>query len=64
LRAHGFAAVISGAGPSVLVLCSDPSQRVKVSQLVKAHQGGVWSSHMLTVDERGATVETLPALAD
>jgi homoserine kinase len=64
LRSHGFAAVVSGAGPSVLVLCSDPSQRLEVAELVKKHKGGSWTSHMLTVDERGATVEALPELAD
>lgn len=64
LRKQGFAAVVSGAGPSVLVLCSDPSQRLAVADLVAAHPGGTWTSHMLTVDERGATVEELPALAD
>lgn len=64
LRKLGFAAVVSGAGPSVLVLCSDPSQRLAVSEVVAAHAGGTWTSHMLTVDERGATVEELPALAD
>jgi len=64
LRSAGFAAVVSGAGPSVLILCSDPAQRLEVQKVVDAHQGGVWSSHMLTVDERGATVGELPALAD
>jgi len=64
LRAQGFAAVVSGAGPSVLVLCSDPSQRLAVSELISKHRGGKWTSHMLTVDERGATVEALPKLAD
>jgi len=60
LRAKGYAAVVSGAGPSVLVLCSDPSQRLAVADLVHAHKGGTWTPHMLTVDERGATVEELP----
>lgn len=64
LRAKGFAAVVSGAGPSVLILCSDPSQRLAVADMVQAHKGGTWTSHMLTVDERGATVEALPELAD
>lgn len=64
LRAKGYAAVVSGAGPSVLILCSDPSQRRAVADLVHAHKGGTWTSHMLTVDERGATVEELPKLAD
>jgi homoserine kinase len=64
LRAQGYAAVVSGAGPSVLILCPDPGQRLDVARLVEAHQGGTWTSHMLTVDERGATVEEVPALAD
>jgi homoserine kinase len=64
LRTKGYAAVVSGAGPSVLILCSDPGQRLDIAGLVDAHQGGTWTSHMLTVDERGATVEEVPALAD
>lgn len=64
LRAQGYPAVVSGAGPSVLVLCPDPGQRLDIAQVVEAHGGGKWTSHMLTVDERGATVETVPALAD
>ena len=64
LRKQGFAAVVSGAGPSVLILCSDPSQRAEVASIVESHGGGSWASHMLTVDERGATVEEVPTLAD
>lgn len=64
LRAKGYAAVVSGAGPSVLILCPDPGQRLDIAQVVDSHQGGSWTSHMLTVDERGATVEEVPALAD
>ena len=64
LRKQGFAAVVSGAGPSVLILCSDPSQRAEVADIVESHGGGSWASHMLTVDERGATVEEVPTLAD
>jgi homoserine kinase len=64
LRSQGYPAVVSGAGPSVLVLCPDPGQRLDIAQLVEAHGGGKWTSHMLTVDERGATVEAVPALAD
>ena len=64
LRKQGFAAVVSGAGPSVLILCSDPSQRAEVAGIVESHGGGSWASHMLTVDERGATVEEVPTLAD
>ena len=64
LRAKGYAAVVSGAGPSVLILCPDPGQRLDIAQVVEAHPGGTWTTHMLTVDERGATVEEVPALAD
>lgn len=64
LRKQGLAAVVSGAGPSILVLCSDPAQRIQAEALVAKHQETPWHCRMLTVDERGATVETLPALAD
>jgi len=58
LRAAGFAAVVSGAGPSVLVLCSDPSQRLAAIEVARKHQDTVWEPHMLAVDFKGATVET------
>jgi homoserine kinase len=64
LRSKGYAAVVSGAGPSVLVLCPDPGQRLDIAGIVESHKGGKWTSHMLTVDERGATVDEVPALAD
>ncbi len=64
LRRQGLAAVVSGAGPSILVLCSDPAQRVQAEAVVAKNQESSWTCRMLTVDERGATVETLPALAD
>jgi len=64
LRKKGLAAVVSGAGPSVLVLCNDPAQRLDAEAVVEATQKGQWDCRMLTVDERGATVEILPALAD
>ena len=64
LRKKGLPAVVSGAGPSVLVLCSDPAQRLQAQEIVEATQKGQWDCRMLTVDERGATVEALPALAD
>lgn len=61
LRAHGHAAVVSGAGPSVLVLCSDPAERLVAAELVAAHQGVAWQSLMLAVDFKGATVNLHPA---
>lgn len=58
LREHGLAAVVSGAGPSVLVLASDPSQRLVAAELVAAHATTPWESLMLAVDFKGATVVT------
>jgi len=56
LRAAGFAAVVSGAGPSILVLCSDPSARLRAAELVAAKQQTPWHPHLLAVDFQGATV--------
>jgi homoserine kinase len=57
LRDNGFAAVVSGAGPSVLVLCSDPAQRLDAAALVAARTSGDWDPLMLAVDFKGATVQ-------
>jgi homoserine kinase len=59
LRSHGFAAVISGAGPSVLVLCSDPAQRLAAADLVEREAGAPWQPYLLAVDVKGATVTPL-----
>jgi homoserine kinase len=56
LREAGFAAVVSGAGPSILVLGSDPSQRLAAAALVAEHSETPWSALMLAVDLKGATV--------
>lgn len=58
LRANGLAAVVSGAGPSILVLASDPSQRLVAAQLVADHATTPWESLLLAVDFKGATVNT------
>lgn len=63
LRAEGLAAVVSGAGPSILVLGSDPAQRLRAAELVDAHAATPWRSMMLAVDFRGATVVPRPAEA-
>lgn len=63
LRTHGLAAVVSGAGPSVLVLCSDPAQRLHAADLIEQHATTPWVSHMLAVDFKGATVSTHPVEA-
>ena len=61
LRSHGLAAVVSGAGPSILVLGSDPAQRTLAAELVAEHAASPWQSLMLAVDFKGATVIAHPA---
>ena len=56
LREHGHAAVVSGAGPSILVLSSDPSARLAAADLVAEHAETAWTPLMLAVDFKGATV--------
>jgi len=61
LREHGFAAVVSGAGPSILVLADDPGRRLEATALVAEHATTPWQSLMLAVDFKGATVGGHPA---
>ncbi|MGO4783951.1 homoserine kinase [Cryobacterium sp. W22_MBD10_FK3] len=56
LRENGFAAVVSGAGPSILVLASDPGQRLVAAELVAQTSETPWQTLMLAVDFKGATV--------
>lgn len=63
LREHDLAAVVSGAGPSILVLGSDPSQRLRAEELIHAHATTPWNCLLLAVDFRGATVVTHSAEA-
>jgi homoserine kinase len=58
LRDNGLAAVVSGAGPSILVLADDPSQRLVAAELVAASSTTAWRSLLLAVDFKGATVMT------
>lgn len=60
LRAEGFAAVVSGAGPSVLVLTDDPVERARAAAIVEKSTDTAWECLMLAVDFKGATVEVLP----
>jgi homoserine kinase len=62
LRQHGLAAVVSGAGPSLLVLGSDPAQRLTAAELVQRHAESDWRPLMLAVDLGGATVAAHSAL--
>ena len=63
LREQGFPAVVSGAGPSILVLCSDPAQRLAAVELVESESATPWRSLVLAVDFKGATVVTHPVEA-
>lgn len=56
LRGHGLAAVVSGAGPSILVLCDDPSERLRAAELIERNAETPWDCLLLAVDFRGATV--------
>lgn len=60
LRANGLPAVVSGAGPSILVLCSDPAQRLVAAELIADSDGSPWQSLLLAVDFKGATVSVHP----
>jgi homoserine kinase len=55
MRENGHAAVVSGAGPSVLVLASDPAQRLEAAKLA-AKNYPQWRALLLAVDFKGATV--------
>ena len=64
LRRNGLPAVVSGAGPSILVLCSDPAQRLVAADLVSSTMHDAWQTLMLAVDFKGATVVTHPVEAE
>ncbi|MEN9970122.1 MAG: hypothetical protein RLZZ229_330 [Actinomycetota bacterium] len=57
MRENGYAAVVSGAGPSVLVLASGPAERLAAAKLAAKHYPD-WSALLLAVDFKGATVIT------
>lgn len=59
LRQNGHAAVVSGAGPSILVLSSGPAERLAAADLV-AKEAPDWRVLTLAVDIKGATVEEIP----
>ncbi|GAA1794416.1 MULTISPECIES: homoserine kinase [Leucobacter] len=61
LRAAGHAAVVSGAGPSILVLSPGPAERLAAAELAAEH-GPEWQRLLLAVDIKGATVEEIPAV--
>jgi homoserine kinase len=55
LREAGHAAVVSGAGPSVLVLCNGPAERLEAAKLATTRYPQ-WTPLLLAVDFKGATV--------
>ncbi|MEY4993212.1 MAG: hypothetical protein RIS82_334 [Actinomycetota bacterium] len=55
MRENGHAAVVSGAGPSVLVLASDPAERLEAAKLAAKHYPD-WKALLLAVDFKGAIV--------
>ncbi|WP_243224956.1 homoserine kinase [Microbacterium sp. CIAB417] len=57
LRKEGFAAVVSGAGPSVLVLCDGPGRRREAVEVAMRAADTPWESLMPAVDVRGGTVK-------
>lgn len=59
LRAAGHAAVVSGAGPSILVLSNGPAERLAAADLVE-RTAPAWRVLTLAVDIKGATVEEIP----
>ncbi|MFV0320358.1 MAG: homoserine kinase [Microbacterium sp.] len=56
LRARGFAAVVSGAGPSVLVLADGPGARLEAAELAASAVDSPWEALMLAVDVKGGTI--------
>ncbi|MEU1972393.1 homoserine kinase [Microbacterium sp. NPDC019599] len=57
LREHGFAAVVSGAGPSVLVLADGPGRRLEAARVAQEVADTPWEALMLAVDFKGGTVK-------
>ena len=64
LREAGFAAVVSGAGPSVLVLADGPGRRLEATELAGRATDGPWEALMLAVDFKGGTVRDISVGAD
>lgn len=63
LRAAGHAAVISGAGPSVLVLAAGDAAAREAAEHIADHArlaGDTWSPAILPISRAGATVEEYP----
>ncbi len=57
LRAAGHPAVISGAGPSVLVLTATDERAEQAAAAIRAEAGEAWTPMILPISGTGATVE-------
>ncbi len=57
LRAAGFAAVISGAGATVLALCDGADAAAAASAMVPSGTATRWVARELKIDTKGATVD-------
>ena len=55
LRSEGHPAVVSGAGPSVLVLEDDPVKRLRAVEITE-QKFPQWRALTLAVDVKGASV--------
>ena len=58
LRNAGFAAVVSGAGPSVLVMADGPGRRLEAVDVANAATDTPWESLIVAVDFKGGTVRS------
>lgn len=58
LRARGFAAVVSGAGPSVLVLADGSGGRLEAAAVAEEATSGTWQTLVLAVDVAGGAAWT------
>lgn len=56
LRSSGYAAVVSGAGPSILVLADGPGQRLEAADFVARESDTPWEAMFLAVDVKGASL--------
>jgi homoserine kinase len=59
LRAKGIAAVVSGAGPTVLALTSGDGELAAVTDSIGAEVGSSWHIHPLDVAPHGACVQPI-----
>ncbi|WP_119698229.1 homoserine kinase [Microbacterium halotolerans] len=58
LRKAGFAAVVSGAGPSVLVMADGPGRRLEAVDVANTVTDTPWESLIVAVDFKGGTVRS------